>query len=190
MSQKKGPFESSIALCKWAMRYGYEQYDMTPAARLAGGAAIGSGLGLYGTAGAAQSGMVLCEVEALRDISKAIVVATCAPRSIGCKCGARCCRGYQENRMWRESVEIIGAIALEMVGVDISNIDLRRMSVEKHFGVKHKFTDIASEARVDRKTASNHFKRISNCLRAVEYEVWVEFDELLRGKGMIAPDAG
>ncbi|WP_186275808.1 hypothetical protein [Burkholderia gladioli] len=185
MNQKNGPYESSITLCKWAMRYGYDHFDMSPTAKLAGGAAIGSGFGLVGLDGAAQAGMVLCEVENLQVIDKAFVIAVCAPVSTECKCGSACCRGWRENRVWREAINFIGQMMIERLGIDLRNVRLRNLLVEKHFGKKHKFTDIGIRADVDRKTAAAHYKTIDRALTAEEYRVWVKFEERLRDRGMV-----
>lgn len=189
MKMKSAPlFQTSVAACKWAMRYAYEQYDMSPTAKIVGGCALGSGRGLFGLDGAGQAGMVLREIENLSRFDLAFIVATCAPRTFDCKCGAPCCRHWRQNPMWESSIEFICEFALARTGLEFTNLRLRRMLVEKHFGIKHKYTEIADSADVHRTTATKQFKLLTKGLAAVEYPIWVRFDAGLEEIGMTGPE--
>ncbi|MBP0714828.1 hypothetical protein ABXK61_16095 [Burkholderia sola] len=185
---KQAVFETSRAACRWALRYAYEQYAMSPAAKLAGGAAMGSGKGLIGLDGAGQAGMVLAEIEALSRFEMAFVVAMCAQRSFECKCGDECCQGWRPNKMWKNAIEFISEFALEQTDKSFANLTLRRMMIEKHFGVKHTSKEIAEAAGVSARTVNTRWREISDVLRAAEYPIWVRFDAKLEEIGMTGCD--
>lgn len=161
---------------------------MSPTAKLVGGCALGGGLGLVGLDGAGQKGMVLAEIEALPRFDAAFVIATCAPRSFECKCGDACCQGWRPYPPWKNSIEFIGEFVLESIGKEIANVRLRRMLIEKHFGVKHKYTDISNRTDIHRDTASRYFREIERVLKQHEYPIWVRFDARLEEIGMTSAD--
>lgn len=185
---KEAVFETSRAACRWALRYAYEQYAMSPAAKLAGGAAMGSGKGLVGLDGAGQAGMVLSEIEALPRFDMAFVVAMCAQRSFDCKCGEPCCQGWRQNKMWKNAIDFISEFALERMDKDFANLTLRRMLIEKHFGIKHTQREVAAASGVSVRTVNTRWKDVSDMLRAVEYPIWVRFDARLEEIGMTGCD--
>src|SRR5262245_5671313 len=118
-------FTSAHAALKFAFNFSHGTLKRGVLAQMLGGG--GSGRGLAGLDGAAQAGMIQCELGALSKIRRSILAAKFAPQHEPCACRSPCCRGYVENRTFGEAIESISEFVLvEGLTGNISHYRLRR----------------------------------------------------------------
>ncbi len=70
----------------------------------------------------------------------------------------------------------------------LSHYRVRRGCVERYFGAKVKFTEIADLCRLNRHTVSTHNQAIVKMLKGLERRAWEAFDAAVDGRGMLLPE--
>jgi|AGTN01.3.fsa_nt_gi hypothetical protein len=120
-----------------------------------------------GLDGAAQAGMILYHIERLGRLRAAIVVASCAPRVIQCRCKRACCSGRKLSPYWHDAIHVIAEAALEALPEkSLTNYALRSYIVVKIYGGKAiTFKAIADELMLDEETVSRHHRVIRTWLQ-------------------------
>jgi hypothetical protein len=144
------------------------------------------GKGLGGLDGAAQAGMIQCELGGLSTLRAALLVGRYAVPTAPCSCRSVCCRGWRENPDWKDAVDWLTEYVLRagLTG-NISHHRFRRALVSRHFGVKDSFITIAAEARVDRNTASRQYRSVHDHLKEQERIARTEIDGMLSARGVV-----
>ncbi|HXF67430.1 MAG TPA: hypothetical protein VNK67_12140 [Burkholderiales bacterium] len=168
----------------FSLNYAHGQVRQVPLAQLVGGAAKGRGLG--GLDGAAQAGMIRAELMRLHPLRRAILTARFAAPTTPCACRSPCCRGYRESAEWAEAVETVVEAALRAAAAGtISHYQLRRALVGRYFGVRVSFIEVASRCKVNRDTASDYYRRMTDWLKREEKLARYEIEDHLRQAGVV-----
>jgi hypothetical protein len=177
-------FTSAHAALKFAFNFSHGTLKKNFLAAAMGGG--GSGRGLGGLDGAAQAGMILCELEQLDAVRRRCITARMAPQTEPCSCKSPCCRGYREASEWAAAIEYLTQYVLtEGLTGTKSYHRLRRGVVLRHFGVKISLIDIAAACSVNRDTASDLNKRVVTRLRDEERIGLHEIDGRLKAAGIV-----
>lgn len=178
-------FASTHAALKFAFNFSHGMVKKNFLAQVQGGG--GNGRGLAGLDGAAQAGMILCELDQLTAVRRECITGKLAPQTEPCSCRSRCCRGVVENRTWAAAVEYLTEyVLLERLTGSISHQRLRRSVVMKYLGVKVHLVEIAQLCGVHRDTASDLNKRVVTQLRDEERIGMHEIDGRLKGAGIVS----
>ena len=148
----------------FAFNYSGQSYDRPMMNRMAA-PSVGTGKGLAGLAGAAQSGMIRQEVQALGRLCESILLARLAPRSIPCACKAPCCRGNKDNPEWREAISFLAdQMRSTALAGTLANALARRACVIRYFTTKDKrqsIESIADSIGINRDTASAYISKVN-----------------------------
>lgn len=181
-------FSSAHAALVFALNYSGQAYDRPMMNRLAA-PATGSGKGLAGLDGAAQSGMIRAEIKALGKLAEAILIARIAPRWMPCACRAACCSGRTPNCEWTDAVAILADMVrtTALAGCTAHGL-LRRAYIVRYMTAKDArctIEEIASRYEINRKTAEAHYGKVSKYLRATEAAAEAAIDDRLRTVGMV-----
>lgn len=163
-------FPSAHAALVFALNYSMQQYNRPLMNRIASGEltagrAPEGGKGLSGLDGAGQAGMILAELERLRPIEQAVLVAHAAPSRVPCACGVACCSGWKINPEWQDAMAVLNtAAASGALSGCVSNGRLRSALIQRLFGVKVTLAELAERYDVDDKTASAHHAKLKRWL--------------------------
>jgi len=179
-------FESTHNALTFAFNYSLQQYDAPPMARLMR-KAIGSGKGLVGLDGAAQSGFIRAEVARLPIEQQMVLIARFAPSTQECDCGRPCCSGKTAGKEWYEAIGWLTSYAMRaaLTGC-VSHHRLRQALVMRAFGFKTASLDaLAETASVHRNTVSDQNQRVQRHMREIETAAARAIDERLRNCGMV-----
>lgn len=182
-------FKSAHEALTFAYNYSAQQYDAPPMAKLMRGS-IGTGRGLVGLDGAAQSGFVRAEVGQLSVEQQKALAARFAPATQECDCGKACCSGRMPSREWKEAIEWLTSYAMRaaLAGC-VSHHRLRQALVMRAFGKKSASLDeLAEIAGVHRNTVSDQNQRVQKCMREIEAAAARAIDERLRNCGMVGEE--
>lgn len=178
-------FTSAHAALKFAFNFSHGTLKRGVLAQMLGGG--GNGRGLAGLDGAAQAGMIQCELGALSEVRRSIVVAKFSPQHEPCSCRSSCCRGWVENRAFGDAIKFISEyILVEGLTGNISHYRLRRSIVLRYFGVRVSFVELATMCGVNRDTASDLNKRVMGHLDHEKGAAMNEVDDRLRAAGIVA----
>ncbi|KAG0184207.1 hypothetical protein DFQ28_011605 [Apophysomyces sp. BC1034] len=146
-------FKSAFDAVRFALCYSSQQYGETPMAKRLSGESVGTGMGLVGLDGAGQAGLIRRELWELPELHLSVVVARAAPRDLPCSCGSTCCSGRSPNIEWQAAIGwLTQASAAYCSG--FSHYRVRRAIIERMFGVKCDFVDIAHECDAHVNTVS------------------------------------
>lgn len=180
-------FRSAHEALTYAYNYSLQQYPLTPAAKLIPPKQKGSGKGLIGLDGAAQSGFVRAEVGQLAIEQQMVLAARFAPATQECDCGKPCCSGKTAGREWSEAIQWLTSYALRAaLSGCVSHHRLRQALVMRAFGRKTDSLDALAElASVHRNTVSDQNQRVQKCMREIEAAASRAIDERLRNCGMV-----
>lgn len=179
-------FRSAHEALTYAFNFSLQQYDAPPMTKLMR-KAIGSGKGLVGLDGAAQSGFVRAEVGQLTLEHQMVLAARYAPATQECDCGKPCCSGKMPGKEWGEAIQWLTSYAMRaaLAGC-VSHHRLRQSLVMRAFGRKSASLDeLAEIAGVHRNTVSEQNQRVSKCMREIEAAAARAIDERLRNCGMV-----
>ncbi|MGP8437169.1 DNA-binding protein [Paraburkholderia fungorum] len=180
-----GIFKSAHEAVIFACNYAAQQYAMSPMAKLLQRGGSGSGRGLIGLDGAAQSGMVLAELQRIDYVQMLVLVARCAPRKERCECKHACCGGWKPNPLYRDAVSQLTELVIPALGGAFSLRRFRASVIEKFFGEKIKIKEIAGDLNIPPRTAERHASIINAYLKDVEKSAWTEWYGHLDEAGMI-----
>lgn len=177
-------FRSAHAALVFALNFSHGTLKKSALAQASGGG--GSGRGLGGLDGAAQSGMILAELQQLSALRRSVLIAKYASPSAPCACRSSCCRGWRENPQWSEAINYLTEYVL-VAGLTgtVSHFRLRRSLVSRYFGQGATFLTIASSCGVDRHTASGYNKRIVERFRDEQRHALYEIEGLLKQAGIV-----
>ena len=185
----EGIFKSAHEAIVFACNYTSQQYAMSPMAKLLQRGAHGSGRGLTGLDGAAQSGMVFAELDGLDYVQMLILVAKNSPRKGRCECKHSCCSGWKPNPIYREAVKQLTEMVIPALGGSFSFRRHRHAIVDKYFGEKHDIKAIAEDLGLPPRTADRHASAIRKFLKDAEKDAWTKWCERLDAAGMLLQSA-
>lgn len=185
-TQELALFHSVGSALAFAFNFTHGQYKSSAMATMMGGAKP-TGRGLGGLDGAAQSGMILAEIDALEPrIRGQILIARFAVRSLPCGCRHVCCSGFRSNSEWLLAIaEISEMVRTEALAGYSVNFLLRQTLVRRYFGVHCSLINAAAAAGVDRDTASTHASRVICYLKAEERQARYEIEGRLKAAGIV-----
>jgi hypothetical protein len=183
--QHDGIFKSAHEAVIFACNYTAQQYAMSPMAKLLQRGGNGSGRGLVGLDGAAQSGMVLAELQHIDYMHMLVLVARSAPRKERCECSHACCSGWKANPIYRDAVSQLTDLVVPALAGAFSLRRFRLAVIEKYFGEKIKIKDVAADLGIPPRTAERHASLIKTHLKEAEKTAWTEWYGQLDGAGMI-----
>jgi hypothetical protein len=184
----EGIFKSAHEAVVFACNYASQQYAMSPMAKLLQRGSTGSGRGLVGLDGAAQSGMVLAELGNIDYVHMLVLVARCAPRKERCECKHICCSGWKPNPLYRDAVSQLTDMVVPALGGVFTLRRFRLAVIEKYFGEKIKVKDVAADLNIPPRTAERHASIIKAYLRDTEKTGWTEWYGHLDGAGMLVSE--
>ncbi|SDR47200.1 hypothetical protein SAMN05445850_4521 [Paraburkholderia tuberum] len=185
----EGIFKSAHEAIVFACNYTSQQYAMSPMAKLLQRGAHGSGRGLIGLDGAAQSGMVFAELDGLDYLQMLILVARNSPRKERCECTHSCCSGWKPNPIYRDAVSQLTELVMPVLGSAFSFRRHRYAVVDKYFGEKHDIKAIAEDLGLPPRTADRHASAIRKFLKDAEKDAWTKWYERLDAAGMLLQTA-
>lgn len=174
-------FRSTVGALRFALNYSHGQTKKPFLARMMGGGTVGRGLG--GLDGAGQAGMILVELQRISsELYQAILIGKYAVPSMPCACRSVCCRGWRESKDWAAAINWLTDHVLQegLTGM-ISHHRFRRSMVSRYFGVKESFIQMSAACGVERHTAGQQYKKISEYLRDNERFARYEMEGLLKG---------
>ncbi|CAN7610482.1 hypothetical protein LJR034_004681 [Caballeronia sp. LjRoot34] len=181
----EGIFRSAHEAVVFACNYAAQQYAMSPMAKLLQRGSSGSGRGLIGLDGAAQSGMVLAELGNIDYVQMLVLVARCAPRKERCECNHSCCGGWKPNPLYRDAVSQLADLVVPALGGVFTLRRFRLAAIEKFFGEKLKMKDVAADLNIPPRTAERHASIINAYLKDTEKTAWTEWYGQLDYAGML-----
>jgi hypothetical protein len=180
-----GIFKSAHEAIVFACNYTSQQYAMSPMAKLLQRGAHGSGRGLIGLDGAAQSGMVFAELASLDYAQMLTLIAKNSPRKERCECKHPCCSGWKANPIYRDAVSQLTELVMPALGSAFSYRRHRHAIVDKYFGEKHDIKAIAEDLGVPPRTADRHASAIRKFLKDLEKDAWTKWYGRLDSAGML-----
>jgi hypothetical protein len=181
----EGIFKSAQEAVVFACNYADQQYAMSPMAKILQRGAHGSGRGLIGLDGAAQSGMVLAELQRLDYWHMLVLVARSAPRREQCSCNHACCSGWKANPLYQDAVSQLSDLVVAGLGGAVTLRRFRIAVIARHFGEKLKVRDIAEDLGIPPRTAERHASAITAYLKDVEKTAWSSLYAQLDDAGML-----
>lgn len=178
-------FRSVKGALMFSLNYSHGQLKKPFLVQLMGGGRSGRGLG--GLDGAGQAGMIQVELDRLKTtVAKAVLVAKFSNPSTPCACRSVCCRGWRESPEWAEAINwLTGHVLTLGLGTKGRNYRFRRALVSRYFGVKESFIKMSTECGVERDTAAEQYKKISEYLKQQVDEARGELDGLLKTAGVV-----
>jgi hypothetical protein len=184
-SRHEGIFRSAQEAVVFACNYADQQYAMSPMAKILQRGAHGSGRGLVGLDGAAQSGMVLAELQRMDYWHMLMLVARCAPRREQCSCNHACCSGWKANPIYQDAVSQLSDMLATALTVLPPVRPFRIAVIARFFGEKLKVRDIADDLGIPPRTAERHASAIAAYLKDVEKTAWSSLYAQLDDAGML-----
>ncbi|MFM0326098.1 hypothetical protein [Caballeronia glebae] len=183
----EGIFKSAHEAVVFACNYASQQYAMSPMAKILQRRAGGSGRGLIGLDGAAQSGMVLAELQKMDKAQILAMVARSTPQRERCDCLHACCSGWRVSSMYRDAISELADIVVPVVGTEeVSNRRLRVAIIAKFFGDKTVvIKEVAHSLEITLRTAERQTSVINKYLKEQEKTGWTEFYARLDEIGML-----
>lgn len=179
------PFRSTHDALKFAMNFMHGTVQRTGLAGMMhpGG---GDGRGLSGLSGAAQSGMILSEVERMSAPGRWLLVGGYTEQRQPCACRSPCCQGWRENPRWADAIDQLTEYTLltGLVGT-ISHYRLRRALVMRLFGIRTSLIKVADACGIDRHTAGSYYARIAKHLNPEQSRTFHMVDARLRAVGIV-----
>lgn len=168
------------ALLKAAFTY-ERPSDLTMLSRTGKRPAPGDYAGIgVGLDGAAQAGMVQAAVRELPRYVREAIQARYMPRGVKCRCGARCCKGWVDNR---DRAEALGMLAEHGVSAALSGCvtiyRARRECVERFFGKSVNLGKLADSIHRDPHTVGEWNKKICAHLEVLLARGYSELSERL-----------
>lgn len=175
---------------KFAFNFQHGNLKLGTLGSLVGGSRVGRGL--TGLDGSGQAGLLRVELgKLLERVEKGslhfhILIARFALPSVKCECGRLCCQGYRENPEWAIAIDDIAEYVLAAGATGtISHFRLRRALVARHFGIRVAFVDVAKQCGVNRDTASEHYRKVTDLLKKEERLARYEAEDLLKKAGLV-----
>jgi hypothetical protein len=179
-------FSSSHAALKFAFNFTHGSLKR-PSINVLAGKGGGSGRGLAGLDGAAQAGMIRAELASLSSVRQRIIEARFAPQSAPCACRSPCCRGARDAVEWADAIAWLTEFVLvEGLTKTISHYRLRRAVVLRYFGARDSFPAIAAACGINRDTACDLNKRVTERFRPEERGALHALDGRLKKSGIVA----
>lgn len=174
-------FHSAVGALRFALNYTHGQMKKPFLARMMGGGTAGRGLG--GLDGAGQAGMIQVELRRVSsELYQAILIGRYATPSTPCSCRSVCCRGWRDAPDWAAAINWLTEHVLqEGLTGNISHYRFRRSMIARYFGVKESFIQMSAACGVERHTAGQQYKKISEHLKANERLARYEMEGLLKG---------
>lgn len=160
-------FRSAHEALTFALNYSMQQYDRplmnrAMSAKPSGG---GEGKGLSGLDGAGQAGMIRAELAKLVPLHQAVLVTSIAPARLPCECRVSCCSGWKVNPEWQDAMSQLSvAAAAGALSGCLSNGRMRSDLIQRLFGFKVTFSDLAERYDVDEKTVAAHHAKLKRWL--------------------------
>ncbi|WP_345815308.1 hypothetical protein AAGS40_23335 [Paraburkholderia sp. PREW-6R] len=185
--EQQGIFKSAYEAVVFACNFSSQQYALSPMAKILRQGAYGSGRDLIGLDGAAQSGMVLAELQRLDYVRMLTLVARTAPIKDECTCNHACCSGWVVNPARRDAVSQLTDVIIVALDTGVSNRRYREAAVSRYFGEKLKLAEVAERLDIPKRTAERYAMDIRRYLDGLEKAAWTELNERLDEIGMLLP---
>ena len=129
-------FSSAHAALTFALNFSGQQFGKSAVATMAAPAGGGSGKGLGGLDGSAQSGMIRAELKRCGELVEALLIARVAPRSSPCSCKHVCCSGKVPNEEYLNAISFLCKEAMPYLAGSLSHYSLRKGLIARYFGEK------------------------------------------------------
>jgi len=181
----EGIFKSAQEAVLFACHYSAQQYAMSPMAKLLQRGGSGSGRGLVGLDGAAQSGMVMAELGRMEHLRMLAVIARSAPRREQCSCMSACCSGWKVSPMFQDAVSQLSSACVDALEILPPVHRFRVAVIMRHFGEKLSVTDVSDNLGIPARTAGRHASAIAAYLKALEKSAWADLYDQLSESGML-----
>lgn len=157
-------FKSAFDAVRFALSYSSQQYGETLMAKRLRGEGTGTGMGLIGTDGAGQAGLIRRELWDLPELQLAVIIASAAPHDTPCSCGRACCSGHTPNQEWLAAIGWLTQASSAQVS-GFSHYQVRRLTIEKLYGARASIEDIADKCGAHRNTVGAHHSAVRRWLR-------------------------
>lgn len=126
----------------------------------------------------------------VRDLSRreiAFVIAACGPHTFGSNPGEPSHGPGQINHRWREAVDFVMQFTAGIEESSERNSNLARRLVERHFGARSRYSEIAELTGACRADVARCGRAVSQVLAAEEYGIWLRLTAQLRDVGALDP---
>lgn len=164
MQGENSLFGNAHAALVFAFNFSSQCYDRPMMNRMAQ-PSVGTGKGLVGLDGAAQSGFILAELKGLGPLAESILIARMAPRWMPCDCRSSCCSGRKPNKVWVNAVAwLADHIRTTALSGCTAHGLMRREYVVRYFTKKEDRVSIehlAEKYSIDRHTVSAHAAKVA-----------------------------
>ncbi|WP_143752282.1 hypothetical protein [Burkholderia sp. SRS-W-2-2016] len=194
MSTNTFAFETTEAALRFALRYASQQHSSSELAGLMH-SRTAPGVGLTGTDGATQAGMVRAEIAKLTPIQQAVIAGRYALPDVPCTCGRPCCCGHTPNREWIEAISCLARETTPLFAGRVTYFRLRQTLIGNALqGVRVTDTDLAAEYGVHRQTVAEHKAKLESTLLGTRLQTgefersYARVDAILRGAGIVGGD--
>lgn len=158
-------FQNAHGALVFAYNFAGQSYDRPMMNRMAT-PSVGTGKGLVGLDGAAQSGFIRAEVKAMGKFAEAILIARIAPHSTPCQCRSSCCSGHKPNKEWTNAIATLSDhVRTTALAGCIANGLMRREYVVRYFSTKDQrksLEALADQYEIDRHTVSAHSFKVAS----------------------------
>lgn len=173
-------FSSVYEALVFAYNFRWGQYPDTPMAKLLkrAGGQLGGGKGLSGLDGAAQAGMVQCEISRLSDDQRAAIELRFGSRPHECPV----CTGPLRSSDWHMAAERLANAVSTVVEGDLR---VRRALVRRHFGERAALSDLAEAIGMPKSTLGDQAAKVTAELRALEARAMRAAERALTECGMV-----
>ncbi|MGS1116008.1 DNA-binding protein [Castellaniella sp. UC4442_H9] len=158
-------FETAHNALLFAFNFSDQQYERPLMNRLADDPDGHVSMGLSGTDGAAQAGMIMSRIMLMPALSQYIIFAQYAPHALRCECKRPCCSGHRPNAQWDAAIAEVSrsSIAGAMTGT-LSHRVLRDAIIRKMFGAKVDIVEAAERCGLEERQAYRHQTAIKQWL--------------------------
>ncbi len=181
-------FDSAHAALVFAFNFAGEHYDRPMLTRMAY-PSIGSSKGLAGLDGAAQSGMIRAEINALGNLAENVLTARFAPSYYPCACRSACCGGKKTNPEWINAIAWLSnhmrSTALFGTSADYR---IRRTCVLRHFQAKENrksLDQMADACGITRNTAGAYMSKEAKFIKVIESSAYSAISDKLQDLNVV-----
>lgn len=187
-------YSSHATALRDALRHAVERGGMSSLGVLHQG--VPSPSTLTGTDATAQAARVRRQLDRLAPLPRALLVIACAPRSLKCSCGSRCCAGSYPNPEWEDAMRTTLAHVAPLLAGRAANERLHRTIIANALTrMKETAVSLGERCGVERKTVAAHVGIIETDLTGNRYtpgrfdHASERIDALLREAGVVADPA-
>ncbi|WP_028310971.1 hypothetical protein [Derxia gummosa] len=186
LAQEPALFEHTADALTWAYRQEGAHPEVSAATKAGRGTAHVGGRGLGPTIeGSGNAGLIKAEVMRLGEVPGLVIAARFSLRALPCGCGAPCCKHTRPSPVWTAATRELARMAADHAPGTAGYLRLRVACVERFFGVKESFIDVARRNQLAERTVSTHNKAIATWLKSEEGRAMHALDFRLREAGIV-----